>query len=363
MKLLQYQKDKINQEKSLVRIYRMKRSWFIKIVLIFCLFDVAVFSQTSAPDESTKSFDPEKDLIHFGDIIDVDILGSVEYDWRGTLTPEGFLSGLEFIEEPVFAQCRTETEVAEAVAKGYSKLLRDPKVIVRIVDRSKRPVSTIFGAVNKPQRFQILRPVFLNELIVLSGGLTDRASGGIQIFRPKNVSCVEMYREQQKQLSNDGDREQFVQTSQAKGTELINVKISELLRGKENANPQIFSGDIITVLEAEPIFIIGGVAAPKRISSRNQTTLSRAIAAAGGLAKDAQPKKITIFRRDGQGTRIIEANFDEIEKNPEKDILLQPFDVVDVGVEGRGKSKLAPNIREEEISAKNNSNLPLKIID
>ena len=111
-----------------------------------------------------------------------------------------FLSGLNFIEEPVFAQCKTETEVAELVAKGYAKLLRDPKVVVRIIDRSKRPVSTIFGAVKKEQRFQIQRPVYLNELIVMSGGLTDRASGEIQIFRPKNISCVEIYRNQQKKF-------------------------------------------------------------------------------------------------------------------------------------------------------------------
>lgn len=337
----------------------MKRSCFILIIFCFIFGNTFAFGQTTEPEKTPPEFDPEKDLIHFGDLIDVDILGGVEYDWRGTLTPEGFLSGLDFIEEPVFAQCKTETEVAEAVAKGYSKLLREPKVVVRIIDRSKRPVSTVFGAVKKEQRFQIQRPVFLNELIVLSGGLTDRASGGIQIFRPKAVSCVEIYRSQQQ---TDGEqRERFVQTSQENGSTIINVKISDLLRGKEN--PQIFSGDIITILEADPIYIIGGVAAPKRISSRTRTTLSRAIASAGGFAKDAAPEKITIFRRENGETKIIEADFKEIEKNADKDIMLQAFDVVDVGVKGRGKSKLAPVVREEDFSAKTTSNLPLRIID
>ena len=144
---------------------------------------------------------------------------------------------------------------------------------------------------------------------------------------------------------------------------MINIKISELLKGKENANPQIYSGDIITVLEADPIYIIGGVASPKRISSRSQTTLSRAIAGAGGFTKDSDPKKITIFRREGKETKIIEANFNEIEKNADKDISLQAYDVVDVGVKGRGKSKLAPIVSDDEFSAKKSANLPLKIID
>ncbi|MGI9054880.1 MAG: SLBB domain-containing protein [Pyrinomonadaceae bacterium] len=314
-------------------------------------------------DTNSPPFDPERDLVHFGDTIDVDVLGSVEYDWRGTLTPEGFLSGLDFIEEPVFARCKTETEIAEAVANGYSKLLRNPKVVVRVVDRSKRPVSTIFGAIKKAQRFQIQRPVYLNELIILSGGLTDRTSGVIQIFRPKNVSCAEIYRSQQKKDSDDENREIFLQASQTNGSETRDIKISDLLKGNENSNPRIYSGDIITILEAEPIYIIGGVETPKKISARAETTLSRAIAAAGGFSKDSDPKKIIVFRRVEKETKIIEADFNEIEKNADKDILLQAFDVVEVGIKGRGKSKLAPFIGDEEFSSKNSAKLPLKVID
>lgn len=341
----------------------MKRLHFILIILVVCLWSIPVFSQGAPAENPAFQINPEKDLVHPGDTIDVDVVGSVEYDWRGTLTPEGFLSGLNFVDEPVFAQCKTEAEVSEAVAKGYSKLLREPKVVVKIIDRSNRPVSTVFGAVKNEQRFQIQRPVLLNELIILSGGLTDRASGEIQIFRPKNVSCAALFKKNKEAFSEDGSRERFVQTSTTDSTETLNIKISDLLRGRENSNPTIYSGDIVTILEAEPIYVIGGVAVPKRISSRSQTTLSRAIAGAGGFSKDSNPKQITIFRREGSDTKIIEANFDEIEKNADKDIVLKAFDVVDVGVKGRGKSKLAPIVKEAELSSRNNANLPLKIID
>lgn len=342
----------------------MNISFFILVVLLLCLFDRIVFAQDAETSQNiSRQFDPQKDLIHPGDVIDVDILGSVEYDWRGTLSPEGFLNGLDFIEEPVFALCRTEKEVAADIARGYSKLLRDPQVVVRIVDRTKRPDATIFGAVKKEQRFQIRRPVLLSELIVLAGGLTDQASGEIQIFRPRSLNCVEVYNQRQKTVAAGGERERFVQTSQDTGSELIKIKVSDLLKGNENANPQIFSGDIITILEADPIYVIGGVAAPKRLSSRTQTTLSRAIAGAGGFTKDAEPENITIFRRTAGETEIIEVNYREIEKNAEKDILLKPFDVVDVGVRGRGKSKLPPVLGDDETASRNSEKLPLRIID
>ena len=160
IKLLPRQKNNIGKIENFRFFAGMKKSFFILIILFFCLWDSSVHAQNPVADTNSPLFDPEKDLVHFGDTIDVDVLGNVEFDWRGTLTPEGFLSGLDFIEEPVFAQCKTETEIAAAVAAGYSKLLRDPQVVVRVVDRSKRPVSTIFGAIKKAQRFQIQRPIF-----------------------------------------------------------------------------------------------------------------------------------------------------------------------------------------------------------
>src|ERR1041385_1486396 len=107
----------------------------------------------------------EADLVHLGDVVDVDVVGSLDFDWRGTLTPEGYLNGLDKIEEQVYGLCRSETDIGTDIARYYAKFLRDPKVVVRIVDRTKRALSLVDGAVKKPQRFQILRPVRLRELI------------------------------------------------------------------------------------------------------------------------------------------------------------------------------------------------------
>lgn len=333
------------------------------IFTFFCLLWLQGFAFAQTPAETPSN--PENNTIHFGDLIDVDVVGSIEYDWRGTISPEGFLSGIDFVEEPIYALCRTEDDIARQIEKAYGKLLREPKVVVRVLDRSGRPVSVLYGAVKTPQRFQIQRTVRLNELIIMSGGITERASGEIQIFRPQYLSCqAEKKTDENKTAKEDENRTSFVSTRREEnGSTYINIKIADLLAGKSEANPLILTGDIVTILEAEPIYVIGGVASPKQISSRSQMTVSRAIATAGGLTKDADGTKVTIFRRNGRESRIIEVNLDAVKAEKAEDIVLQAFDIIDVAQKGKAKRKFPPVIRSVEGGEKNALNLPLRIVD
>ena len=124
---------------------------------------------------------PTPELVHYGDLIDLDVEGGFEFDWRGRLNPEGFLDGLNTYGDPVYGLCRSESDIAADVVKVYKRLLRDPVVIVRVIDRSNRAVATIDGAIKLPQRFQMRRPARLLELIVLAGGITDDAGGEIRL--------------------------------------------------------------------------------------------------------------------------------------------------------------------------------------
>ncbi len=302
------------------------------------------YSQPRPASSQTNS-----NLIHFGDLIDVDVVGSFEYDWRGTLTPEGFLDGMDKIENQIYGLCRSEGEVAVAIAKEY-RALRDPKVIVKILDRSNRAVAFLDGAVKFPQRFQVRRRVLLNELIILSGGITDRSSGEIRIFRPQSLNCL-------KKTLPSAD------ASDEKASQTLTIAISDLLAGSEDANPAIFSGDIVTVVEAAPVFLIGGVNVPKQISLRVETTLSRAIAMAGGLAKEGVADRIRIFRRDGKASKVIEASLKKILAKQAEDPILQAYDVVEVEQKGRGSRKLPPAIESNVPAGSRLSKLPLRIVD
>ena len=337
--------------------------------VFFCILFLPslFFAQTPTPtpeNSPTNLAQTEANLIHLGDLIEVDVIGSTEYDWRGTLNPEGYLNGIDFVDNPIYALCRSEETIAADVAKGYSKLLRNPQIAVRILDRSNRPPAILYGAIKIPQRFQIKRPIFLNELLVVSGGFTDKVSGEIQIFRQQSLNCFQAIGEKNAPTAEtEKPAEKFVTASQANDSNYINIKISELLTGKKESNPNILDGDIVTVLEAQPIYIIGGVSNPKQISSRLQITLTRAIDSAGGLAKNADAKKITIFRREGGATKIIEADLDKIKAKQADDINLQAFDIVEVTQTGRDKRKFPPVLKVIDTSEKNTQKLPLRIID
>ncbi len=256
-------------------------------------------------------------LISVGDILDVVVARRPELGWRGPVNSEGTIPALPNLKNPIRALCRTEQEVAAQIAADYSELIKNPTIIVRVVERSARP-AILFGAVRTPQRFQLQRDVHLNELLFISGGVTDRASGDIQIFRPETFSCPDT---QQPEAAQD---------------ETVNpirvIKILDLMAGKEDTNPLIHPGDIVTVMVAEPVYITGGVVSPQGINFREQLTLARAIATVGGLSSNARGGEIRIYRRKEQATEqeIIKADYDAIRKQKQPDIPLKAYDIIEV---------------------------------
>ncbi len=311
------------------------------ICILYCwlmLFgETVVSSQSPTPTPSNGD-----ELVHFGDVLDVDFVGAFEYDWRGTITPDGNLDGLDGYGGPIRALCRNETQIAADIAKAYSKTLRDPKVVVRIIDRSNRAVARLDGAVRTPTRFKLQREVRLRELLILAGGLTDDTSGEISIFRPRNLNCI-------------------AAPPQDNGSQTITIKISDLLNGRLEANIQILSGDIIEVLRATPVYVIGAVNSPRPVFSKGEMTVSRAVASAGGLAKDADGGKVTIFRRVGTDSKVEETDLGKIKRGELVDVVLKPFDIIDVAVKGSGKRKNPPVAISTTKTERRE--LPLRVID
>ncbi|MFN2501066.1 MAG: SLBB domain-containing protein [Pyrinomonadaceae bacterium] len=307
---------------------------------------------TSFP--ANKQNEDQIHLVHFGDIIDVDVVGSFEFDWRGTLTPDGFLDGLDAYSESIYGLCRSESQIAADVRRAYSRILRDPHVVVRIVDRSNRATARVDGAVRNPTRFRIQRKVSLQELLIRSGGLTDAASGEISIFRAVDLSCRTNANPALVggQLTGANDDVSMI----------MNVKISELLKGKPDANPLILSGDVVTVKSAEPVYVTGAVANARLVYIRDQATVTKAIAAAGGLSGDADGTIVTIFRRGGRDTKTIDLDMGKIVRGETIDPALKPFDIIDVGSRGGGKRKYPPASAPER-PKQQLSELPLRIID
>jgi protein involved in polysaccharide export with SLBB domain len=120
--------------------------------------------------------------------------------------------------------------------------------------------------------------------------------------------------------------------------------IGDVKAGKQEANPYIRPGDIIIVQEAFPIFITGSVVQPSNLYLRNNMSLHRAIAQVGGVTKNAKTDKVRIYRqKKGQlEPEMLTVNFEQIRKNKAPDVLLQPYDIIEVGEQSQFSIKNLP---------------------
>jgi protein involved in polysaccharide export with SLBB domain len=284
--------------------------------------------------------------VHYGDVIDIRVVGNLEYDWRGGLTPEGVLDGFEKVPKQIYALCRSEDEIAKEITNELAPILRNPLTEVRILDRSHRTPATMEGAITTPMRFQMKRPARLNELIIAAGGITDRSSGEIMISRSDGLSCV-----------------QSTSVSSTRPVSNQTIRIADLISGKADANPVVVSGDLIVILEASPVFLLGAVGTQGRIDYRPQLTVSRAIDSAGGVIKDAVPDRITIFRRENGNISTIPVDLTRVRANPAEDVALRPFDIIDIPFKGKPPRKLPPVFETEDVYGDRLAKLPLKIIE
>ncbi len=259
-------------------------------------------------------------LLGPGDTLDVRVFGQSDLNAIVEVDSDGNISSLPFLEAPIPAKCRTEKQVQKDITKAYEKYLNKPQVSVRVAERKSRQPATVFGAVRQPTRVQMQRKVRLNELMVVSGGFTDRASGTIQILHTEPLMCPQ-----------PGEEALAAPIDDAKAP-LDIVKIADLKAGKAQANPVIRPGDYIIVTEAEPVYITGSVVSPQGIFLRDQLTLSRALAMVGGARKEAKISDVRVYRQKPGATdqEMIRVDYAAIKKNQKPDFFLQPFDVVEV---------------------------------
>jgi polysaccharide export outer membrane protein len=273
-------------------------------------------------------------LLGPGDVLDVRVFGQ-DLNATAQVDSDGNISSLPFLEKPIPAKCRTEKQVQKDIAAAYAKFINSPQVSVRIIERNSRQPATVFGAVRQATIVRMQRKVRLNELMAASGGFTERASGTIQILHTEPLMCPEPG-EEAEAAPIDGTR-----------IPLQIVKIAELRMGKLEANPIIRPGDYILVTEAEPVYITGSVVSPQGVYVRDQLTLTRAIAMVGGVKKEAKTSDVRIYRQKpgSPEQETIEVDLAAIKKKQKPDVLLQPFDIIDVPESGMlSRNRLLPTM-------------------
>ena len=321
------------------------RQSLVLAVGIVCLVAASAIAQQSQPEQSAPPPTPEapgldvqgikKYLLGPGDVLDIRVFGQPDLNSNAQVDSDGNLSSLPFMDKPIKAKCRTDKEVQKDIAAAYAKFINNPQVSVRIAERNSRQPATVFGAVRQSARVEMKRKVRLNEIIAVSGGFTERASGTIQILHTEPLMCPEPGEEEQAQPI-DGTK-----------PPLQIVKISELRAGRVEANPVIRPGDYVLVTEAEPVYIYGAVASPNGVYLREGLTLTRALAMVGGTRNEAKLTEVAIYRTvpgsNQQDKKIYDVG--AIRKNKAEDPLLQAYDIIEVPEAGIfSKQRIGPTL-------------------
>ena len=291
-------------------------------VLFSLIFSFFLFQLVSTQDLPVNALVQKGYLLGPGDVIEGKVLGEKDYDFIATVDEDGKIE-VPFSDKPVVAKCRSERELRTEITAILGKFLRSPQLSLRVTDRKSRPPATIYGEVRTPGPVVLMRKVTLLELLSFSGGVTEEAGGMIQIFRTQPPMCSD-----EKEDSN-----WKAEASEPTDVPSRMYSLASVRLGKEEANPVIYPGDVIVVQKASPVYITGEVVSPQGIYLKEGgVSLTEAIAKIGGVRREAKTKDIKIYRlkSNSKDREIISANYDMIKKGQQKDIMLEPYDIVEV---------------------------------
>ena len=315
----------------------MKSKILFLFVLSICLAQFA-FGQDTPLVNAQMASAPRGYLVGPGDVLKITVLGEAQFDVPQATVDEDGKIYIPFSEEGVEVKCQTEKQLKARISTLLSKYLKNPQVGVNIVQRNSRPPAIIFGEIRSPQKFELTRKARLLDLISLSGGVTDDAGGMIQVYHMQQPMCKEEI---------DADYDWSVEVSQE--SEFVPSRMytySNLSKGSEKANPVIYPGDVIVVHKALPVYITGEVNTPQGLYIKeNGLTLTEALAKIGGIKPTAKKKDIRILRLkpNSKDRETISANYDLIKKGTQKDLVLEPYDIIEVDK----KEKTIPQIAFE----------------
>ncbi len=293
----------------------------IKIWLV-CVLTLGLLQTAFSQTVSVTPAPETGYLVGPGDEITGKVLGEPQFDFIATIDEDGRFQ-VPFFDQQIQARCRTEKELRDDVTKLLSKYLKTPQISVRVTQRKSRPPATISGEVKNQQQVDLRREARLLELISFAGGVTEEAGGMVQIFRTTPPLCSE----------TNTDADWTADSNNGLDVPSRMYSLSSLRQGREEANPIIYPGDVIVVQKASPVYITGEVVAPQGIFLKEGgTSLTEAIAKVNGVRREAKTKDIKIYRlkANSKEREIIAVNYDQIKKGTQKDVMLEPYDIVEV---------------------------------
>jgi polysaccharide biosynthesis/export protein len=254
--------------------------------------------------------------IGFQDTIQVSVNRHPQLSGNFAVNPDGTIF-LPRLDKPIVAVCKTERQLVEEITEAYKKdYLKNPFIDVRVVDQKSRAFGVI-GAVEKPGYYYLNRKIHLLELLTIAGGPNEEAGTQLIVARTGGTSFC---RENLPAQNSDDDPQ----------IELLSFKIKDIQSARQYL--WMKPGDIISVLPADPFYVMGNVNKPGMFFLRGPTTLTQALATAEGFKPASKKDNIRILRQKAGSNEREDLVFNrkDIENKKIQDPLLEPNDIVAV---------------------------------
>jgi polysaccharide biosynthesis/export protein len=211
---------------------------------------------------------------------------------------------------------------------------------VFVREMQSHPVS-VLGAVRRPGVFQVRGSKTLLEILSLAEGLADDAGETVIIMRGaglQNSASSDPEKTAEETLSTrknqrDGHAETPDTRSTAASQDIIQVSLKDLLDSSNvHNNPLVNPGDIVKVLRAGVVYVVGEVQRPGGFTMKSNEKMSvlQVIALSGGLTRTASKAGARIIRTDEQTGQRAQKPIDlsKIFAGKAPDPMLEPRDIV-----------------------------------
>ncbi len=229
------------------------------------------------------------------------------------------VDGAGYISLPLIGrlevQGRTIEQVEGEIIVGLRRYLKDPQVTVSISQFRPRPVS-VFGAVGQPGVIQLRGPKTLWEVISDAGGFRNDVGNKVRITR----------RLDQGDLSLPGAK-----VDETGRYSVVEIDTRDILEMRDpDTNIDLMAHDVISVSEADIIYVVGHVNRAGGFVTNGSISLLEALSLAGGFQPNAKAKQAAILRVQ-QGTderQVIPINLKDTLDGKAEDVALKPQDIV-----------------------------------
>jgi polysaccharide export outer membrane protein len=288
---------------------------------------------SNRPVETPTSTSGQDIRIGHDDLIDVSVFEIPELSSTARVTAAGTLV-MPYVGA-IEAAGKTPLELSKTIEDALrAKFVNDPHVTVFIREYASQPVS-IIGAVKMPGIYQIKGEKLLLDMVAVAQGLSDNAGKEIHVIRrAANVrSPASEAQSEEKQVSVLTSPDISVGLeNKIPNTRTIIIDAMDLLQnGNATLNIPIYAGDVINVLPAGSIFVVGELQHPGEsiLHYGKPLTVTQAVALGGGLTKEAKKAQAMIIRPHSDGTKEqIPVNIGKLLDGSKADVMLMANDVL-----------------------------------